>query len=67
VKGGRRGLVVVAVMNNGNYAASGPLAIDLQASASGAIDVRSIDLGTVNAMRHCLPVIEEGPIAGKFP
>jgi len=46
-KAGKALHVTVTLINNGNVAASGPLAIDLQASTDGAIDSTSIDLGTI--------------------
>jgi hypothetical protein len=51
-KAGRKGLLSVTLINNGNTAAGGNLSIDLQASSSGAIDGTSIDLGTI--IRHVL-------------
>jgi Glucose / Sorbosone dehydrogenase len=49
-KPGKKGSIRVTITNNGNIPATGPLAIDLQASASGLIDANSLDLGTIT--RH---------------
>jgi len=51
VKAGRKGVVTLSLVNNGNIVATGNLSIDLQASPNGTLGAAgSIDLGAVT--RH---------------